>query len=700
MSRSEQESPFSAAVPPVARQMPHVTRIHGREVTDEYHWMRAREDAEVIEYLEAENAYAREVTRSLDGLRNELFDEMRARIAEADTTVPDEIGAYAYYYRSEKGKQHPLFCRRPRSQRGDEDVLLDLNAIARDHAFLHAGAIRVSPDHRLLAYTIDTSGREKYTLRVVNLESRGQVSRAIGNTSGEVEWGNDGRTLFFVELDDAFRPHELCRFHLEDPEASPISLYRESDERFSIELSKSKSRRFIFAMVASAVTSEVHYLDADRPRASPRLFAPRRQSVEYAIEHRGDSFYVLTNEDAVNFKVMEAQVLGASRQSWQEVVAHRDDVALEHMELFRNHLAIYCRAAGVPKIEIRNLSNESTHVLPSREQAYALSSREHPDFDSPVLRFEYSSMVTPTSVFDYDMERRQRALRKAVVVGGGYDPGSYLTERIHAVAADGVEVPITVAHRKGLALDGSNPCLLTGYGAYGINLDPAFDPLRTVLLDRGFVCAIAHVRGGGELGRRWYLDGAMSNKRNSFTDFIAAAEHLIARGYTSSHRLALYGKSAGGLLIGAVLNARPELAAAAVADVPFVDVINTMLDDSLPLTVNEYEEWGDPHDPSQFEYMYSYSPYDNVTASSYPALLIRAALEDSRVQYWEPAKWAARLRATKLDQSPLLLVTSSNASHSRAAGRYESLRQRAYDYAFLLAALGMVESPSQYAGLP
>jgi len=656
---------------------------------DDYYWLRERGSRPVLDYLEAENAYTRQVMRPTEALQEQLFGEMKARIKESDRSVPVQIDDYFYYQRTEAGQQYPIYCRKKGSIDAIEEILLDVNALAKGKGFLRLAAMTVSPDHRLLAYTVDTTGGERYTLRVKDLQGGTLLPDTIADTFGQVEWGNDSQTLYYTTVDASMRPYQLFRHRLGSADADEM-LLREGDERFYMEeLSKSRSRKYLFVTLVSKTTTEVWYVDADQPDARPQRFRPRQPGVEYRLAHHSDSFYVLTNENAVNFKLMKAAIADPAPEHWQEVIPHRDDVMIEEVAAFRGYLAVFRRVNGLPGILIRDLATGAEHEVSFDEPTYTVFEEGNPNFDSSVLRFEYTSLVTPRSVYDYDMAKRTRVLRKVREVLGGYRPADYQSERIFATAADGTRIPISLAYRKGLAQDGAKPCLLDGYGAYGISSDPMFSSNRLSLLDRGFVYAIAHVRGGGEMGRTWYLDGKMLSKKNTFTDFIAAAEKLIAAGYTSSEKLAIIGGSAGGLLIGAVLNMRPDLMKTAVAEVPFVDVVNTMLDASIPLTVTEYEEWGNPNEKQFFDYMLSYSPYDNVARQAYPNILIIAGLNDSRVQYWEPAKWAAKLRAMKTDHNRLLLETEMGAGHGGVSGRYDKLRESAFVYAFLLDTLGL-----------
>ncbi|HEX5387382.1 MAG TPA: S9 family peptidase [Gemmatimonadales bacterium] len=681
--------PPNAPAPPRAAVRDRVDTRHGDLRVDEYHWLRDREDPAVIAYLEAENEYTRLAMRHTEALQERLYQELVGRIQETDLSVPERLDEWLYYSRVEAGQQYPLFCRKRGSEDAPEEVLLDLNRVAEGHPYCRLGASEVSPDHRYLAYSLDLTGAEQFTLFIKNIETGELGPERIVNTARGVAWANDNRTLFYTVLDDARRPAALWRHRLGSDPALDVLMYHEPDEAFFVDVSRSRSREWLFLEIESHTTSEVRALRADQPEGAFRPVEPRAHGVEYNVAHRGDRFYIVTNDGAENFRLVTAPVSDPGRHNWRELLPHRTDVKLDGVDLFRRYLVAYERRQGLRRIRVIDLEAGGEHEVDFPESAYALNPSGNPEFDTTVLRFVYTSLVTPSMVVDYDMATRTRVVRKQTVVRGGYDATLYRTERVSARAAAGAEVPISLVYRRPLALDGSRPLLLLAYGAYGVSFDPAFSSNFLSLLDRGIVVAIAHVRGGEELGRRWYEDGKLLSKRNTFTDFVAAAEHLIAEGYTSSERLAINGGSAGGLLMGAVTNLRPDLFRAVVAEVPFVDVINTMLDPSLPLTVIEYEEWGNPSDPAYYAYMRSYSPYDNVRAGGYPHMLVTGGLNDPRVAYWEPAKWTARLRARKTNDTKLLLKTNMGAGHAGASGRYNFLREVAFKYAFLLDALGL-----------
>ncbi len=675
--------------PPVAEIIPHDVGVQGEKLIDNYFWLRERNNPDVIAYLEAENAYTETIMKHTEGLQEKLYAEMVSRIKETDFDVPQKWGDYYYYKRTGKGLQYPIYCRKQGNLDSAEEVILDLNELAQGEDYFRVGVFKISPNHQLLAFSIDTTGSETYTIHIKDLKTGELLADQIPNTYYSVQWANDNRTLFYNILDDARRPFKLFKHKLGSDPATDKLVHFEEDDAYFLSLDKSKSQKYIFLTLGSITTSEVWYLDADRPDGKFKLIHPRQHMMEYYVEHHGDKFYILTNDDAIDFKLVAANVNRPAKKYWAEIIPHQLYRKLHEIELFQNHLVVYERERGLEKIRIRNLNSGQEHYVEFDEPAYAIRGSSNPDFHSQTLRFEFSSLVTPESVFDYDMEARTRDLRKCEEVLGGYDPQQYTSERIFAETQDGTQVPISLVYKKGLVKNGRNPLFLYGYGSYGSTREPDFDPNRISLLDRGFVYAIVHVRGGGALGRSWYEDGKLLKKKNTFTDFIACTEHLIGAGYTSKENLVAYGGSAGGLLMGAITNMRPELFKAIIAKVPFVDVINTMLDASIPLTVIEYEEWGNPNEKEYYDYMKSYSPYDNVEAKDYPDILITAGLNDPRVQYWEPAKWTARLRALKTDGNRLLLKTFMGAGHAGSSGRYARLKDVAFDYAFIFDVLGI-----------
>jgi len=677
---------------PAAAAKDHVTEIHGQTLHDPYHWLRERENPEVTAYLEAENAYAEVMMEHTEGLQAALYDEMLSHVKESDESAPYPHGDYWYYSRTEEGKNYEIYCRKKGEISAPEQVLLDENELAAEHAYFAVGALSVSPDHRLMAYSTDTVGNERYNLWVKHLETGEVVDGPIPNTYYSVAWANDNKTLFYNRVDDATRPYQLWRHVVGTDPDTDVLVYEETDERFFLGIARSRSDGMLLLNLMSAVTAEWRYIDADAPTDAFRVVKPREQNVEYYVEHHPgppERFFVLTNEDAINFRVYEAPI-GSDPSAWAEIIAPSDTVTLTAIDAFANHLAVWERREGLPSVRVVDLGEASSHQVEFPEPTYAAWAGDNHEFATDVLRFEYTSLTTPPSVFDYDMGTKGLARVKEREIPN-FDRSLYETTRLEATAADGTEVPVSVVWRKD-ALRKPAPLLLAGYGSYGSSYDPYFSASRLALLDRGVVFAIAHVRGGGEMGRRWYEDGKYLQKKNTFTDFIASAEHLVASGWTQPERLAITGRSAGGLLMGAVTNMRPDLFAAVVAGVPFVDVTNTMLDPTIPLTVIEWEEWGNPQDREYFEYMRSYAPYDNVrTDAPYPHMLITAGLNDPRVAYWEPAKWAAKLRTNSLNDSLILLQTNMGAGHGGASGRYDYLRELAFEYAFVLDRLAVVE---------
>jgi oligopeptidase B len=674
--------------PPIARMVPRVHTVHGESRIDEYYWLRNRDDPEVLAHLEAENRYTNSVMLHTEALQELLYQELRGRIKEADFSVPAPQDGWLYYSRTETGEQYPIFCRRRDEDGAEEQVLLDLNRLAAGRAYFRMGAFEVSPDHRLLAYSVDTSGAEAFTVFLKDLTTGNLLAETIEQTSPTAAWANDSRTLLYIVLDDARRPSRLFRHRVGANPVEDVLVHFEPDDAFFLDINRSRSGRFLVLDLASHATSEVRYASADRPEDEFQVVEPRRHGIEYGVTHHGNRFYIVTNDDAPNFRLVSAPVESPGRANWAAVLPYRPEIKLDSAEAFERHLVVWERMDGLRRIRVLELATGKEHLIPFPEPVYTVRAEENLEFDTTVFRFSYTSLVTPGSVVDYDMVARTWTVRKQTEVLGGYDPSLYQSERRFATAPDGTRVPISLVYRLPLERDGGRPLLLQGYGSYGYSYDPAFSSNLLSLLERGYVVAIAHVRGGEEMGRAWYEGGKLLHKRNTFTDFIAAAEHLVAEEYTSPDRLAINGGSAGGLLMGAVTNLRPDLFKAVIAEVPFVDAVNTMLDATLPLTVIEYDEWGNPNDPAFYEYIRAYSPYDNVTSKDYPNILVTAGLNDPRVAYWEPAKWTARLRARKTDRNRLLLRTNMGAGHGGASGRYDYLREVAFKYAFLLDVIG------------
>jgi len=652
--------------------------VHGDTRIDNYFWLRDRKDPDTIAYLEAENAYTKEKLQHTEALQATLYAEMLGRIQQTDLSVPVKRDDYFYYTRTEQGKQYAIQCRKKGS--GAEEVLLDCNLLAEGHKYFRLGAFIASPNHRLLAYSVDFEGDEKYTVRVKNLDTGELFADEIPNTSSTLEWAADNATFFYTTLDEALRPYKVFRHTLGVKVDTPI--YHEPDERFTVDLSSTRSRAYIFININSSLTSEIRYLPKDQPAGEFRVLLPRVFETEYDVTHRGDSFFIRTNDAAKGFRVVEAPVADPSKVNWKEIIPGRDSVTIESVSAFADYLVTEERHRGLTQIYIRDMHSGAQHSIEFPEPVYTADLGANAEFNTRLLRFHYTSLVTPASIYDYNMETRERELKKQQQVLGGYDPQQYQSERIYAG-----EVPISLVYKKGFVRDGRAPMLLYGYGSYGISIDPSFSSDRLSLLDRGLVYAIAHIRGGMDLGKPWHEAGRLLQKKNTFTDFITCAEKLIADKYTSPARLAIMGRSAGGLLVGAVVNLRPDLFAAVIAGVPFVDSLNTALDPSLPLTIGEYEEFGDPGKPEFYEYMKSHAPYENVKAQAYPAMLVTAGLNDPRVSYWEPAKWVAKLRALKTNDRPLLLKTNMGSGHFGASGRYEYLKETALEYAFLLDVL-------------
>ena len=682
-------SDTTSTSPPIAKTKPKVDTVHGEERVDNYFWLREKSNPQVIEHLEAENRYTEAMMQPTEDLQEQLYQELLGRIKETDLSVPEKMGDYYYYTRTEEGKQYPIYCRKKGSLEAEEEVLLDQNALAEGHEYLEIGVYKISPNHQLLAYSTDITGGESYTLHIKDLNTGQLLSDQISNTYYSVEWANDNQTLFYTTLDVAKRPYKLYSHQLGSDSAADALIYHETDESFFLDVSKTRSKAYLLMELENINTSEIHYLEADQPTGDFKIISPRQSELEYSVEHHGDQFFIVTNADAVNFKLMRASANNPARENWEEVIPHRETVKLDGISAFQDHLVISEREDGLQKIRVHNFTTGKEHTVDFPEPVYTVRQGRNPEFSTDTLRFNYGSLVTPMSVFDYDMDKRTRELKKQDEVLGGYDPSLYESERIFAKAADGTAIPISLVYRKELVKDGNNPLLLYGYGSYGINSDPYFSSNRLSLLDRGFRYAIAHIRGGEEMGRMWYENGKLLHKRNTFTDFIACAEHLIAEKYTASDKLIIQGGSAGGLLMGAVTNMRPELFEIVIAKVPFVDVVNTMLDASIPLTVIEYDEWGNPNEKAFYDYIKSYSPYDNVEAKEYPHILVTAGLNDPRVHYWEPAKWTAKLRELKTGKNRLLLKTEMGAGHAGPSGRYDYLKEIAFEYAFIFDLLGI-----------
>jgi oligopeptidase B len=680
---AEQTAPVQ---PPMAAQRPRTTEIHGYTLKDDYFWLRDKSNPEVITYLERENAYTEEVMKSTKAFQETLYAEMLGRIKQTDLSVPSRIGEYFYYSRTEEGRQYPYMCRRKGSMEGPEEILLDLNALAQGHKYLGLGAYAVSDDGNWLAYSTDTTGYRQYSLHVKDLV-RNQVLAENIERVGSVVWATDNKTLFYTTEDAVSKRRDKFWRHAVGAPASDL-LYDEKDELFDVGASRSLDKKVIFLASYAKTSTEMRYLPADAPAASLKVILPREADHEYDVDHYNGLFYITTNKGAKNFKVVTAPMSDPSEKNWTPFIEHNPAVKISGVTFFASHIVVSEREGGLTQLRVMDPKTRQSHRIATDEPDFALSLGANPEFNTTTLRFNYQSMVTPSSVYDYDLSTRQRTLLKRQEVLGGYDPARYEAKRLWAVARDGTKVPISIVHRKGVALDGKAALLLYGYGSYGASGAPTFSSNRLSLLDRGVIFANAYIRGGGEMGEDWREQGRMMKKINTFNDFIDCAEHLVKNRYTSSDRLVIQGGSAGGLLVGAVANMRPDLFKAVVAQVPFVDVINTMLDASLPLTTSEYLEWGNPNEKPAFDYMMRYSPYDNIRAAAYPAMLVQVSLNDSQVPYWEGAKLVAKLRVTKTDKNPLLLKTNMGAGHGGSSGRYDALRETAFTYAFMLWQMG------------
>jgi oligopeptidase B len=652
--------------------------------------MNQRDSEEVIEYLNQENAYTEAVMKSTEKLQEALFQEIKGRIKEQDESVPYFENGYYYYSRYDEGKEYPIYCRKKESQDAPEEVMLDLNQMAEGYAYYSVVGVNVSPNNNIVAFGVDTVSRRQYTIYFKNLETGELLNSKIPNTTGGIAWANDNNNVFYTIIDEALRPHQIYRHSVSDEGSENDALvYEENDETFRAFVYKSKSKEYIMFGSGSTLSTEFSYLSANNPLGKPKVIQPREKGLEYSVTHYGNKFYVITNLDAKNFRLMETPVTRTEKKNWKEVIPHRTDVLLSGIEVFKNFLVIDERKDGLKQLRIIDQQTRKEHYLNFGEEVYSAWISINPEYDTPLLRYSYTSMTTPFSTYDYNMATGEKILLKQTEVVGDFSPENYETKRHWVEARDGKKIPISVVYRKGVQQDGQNPALIYGYGSYGASMDPYFSSARLSLLDRGFVYVIAHIRGGEELGREWYEDGKLLKKMNTFTDFIDCSQFLVDSKYTNLDKLFAMGGSAGGLLMGAVANLRPDLYKGMIAQVPFVDVVTTMLDTSIPLTTGEYDEWGNPNDEEYYLYMKSYSPYDQVTAQDYPNMLVTTGYHDSQVQYFEPAKWVAKLRDTKTDDNILLFKTDMDAGHGGASGRFKSLRDVAFEYAFMLYLLGI-----------
>ena len=674
----------------MVKKIPTRLETHGHVRVDDYYWLRQRDNPEVIRYLTEENDFAAKTMAHTQEFEKKLFEEIKGRIKQSDLSVPYKRDDYFYYTRFETGKEYPIYCRKLGSVDGAEQVMLDGNVLATGHEFFSIGGLAVSSGQDLLAYAIDTQGRRIHTTYLKNLSTGTMLPDVIPNVTENLAWGNDNRTLFYGKQDETtLRQHQIWRHVVGTDPATDKLVYQEDDETFGVYIFKTKSKKYLMLVSAQTITHEYRYLEADRPEGEFKVFLRRARGHEYQVDHIDERFLIRTNDRAKNFRLMSTPVAQPGRAHWREIIAHRDDVYLGDFDLFKDYLVLEERARGLTQIRVVPWSGTDAHYLEFAEPAYRAHLGANMEINTNIVRFDYTSMKTPQAVYDYDMSSRERKLLKQEEVLGGFNADDYVTERLYAPASDGTEIPLSLLYRKGLMKDGMNPTLLYGYGSYGASIDAAFASPRLSLVDRGFVFAIAHIRGGQELGRQWYDDGKLLKKKNTFTDFIACAEYLIQQRFTKPDKLFAMGRSAGGLLMGAVSNLRPDLFKGIVAEVPFVDVVTTMLDPSIPLTTGEYDEWGDPNKKEFYDYMLSYSPYDHVERKNYPAMLITGGLHDSQVQYWEPAKWVAKLRELKIGNNPVLLKTNMDAGHGGASGRFRRHQETAFSYVFLLDLAGI-----------
>jgi len=673
-------------LPPVAPVKPHTLEMHGDLRIDNYYWLNQREDQEVLDYLNAENEYYQKHTAHTKPLQEALFEEMKSRIKEDDASVPYKYNGYWYITRYEKGKDYPIYARRKETMEAPEEILFDCNVMAEGHSYFHLSGLSISEDNKWASFGVDTVSRRQYTIQVKNLESGEILPFKIENTTGGSTWAGDNKTLFYTRKDAVtLRSEKIYKHILGTDVSEDVVVYHEKDETYNVFVYKEKSKKYLVIGSGSTLTTEYRILEAKNPDGEFRLFQKRTRGMEYSISHYADKWYIMTNKDkATNFKLMTTPETATEKENWVDLIPHRAEVLLEDVDIFKDYLVVSERSNGLNKIRIMPWEGEE-YYLPFNIETYTAGTAANPDFDTDILRYSYQSMATPSSVIDFNMKTKEKTvLKEQEVLGGKFDKDNYTEERIWATAKDGTKVPISVVYRNGIKKDGSNPFLLYAYGSYGASMDPYFSSLRLSLLDRGFIYGIAHIRGGEDLGRDWYEHGKLLKKKNTFTDFIDCSEYVIAQGYTSAKHLYAEGGSAGGLLMGAVINMAPHLYNGVIAQVPFVDVVTTMLDDTIPLTTGEYDEWGNPNEKEYYDYMKSYSPYDNVVSQDYPNMLVTTGLHDSQVQYWEPAKWVAKLRTLKTDNNLLFMDTNMDAGHGGASGRFEAIKEVAKEFSFLL----------------
>lgn len=676
---------------PVAKKIEKVFEEHGNTRVDNYYWLNQREDPEVIAYLNAENDYTKDVLKDTEKLQEKIFDEIVGRIKQTDMSVPYTVDGYEYYVRYEEGGEYPIYCRKTLGENSEEQIMLNGNTMAEDYSFFQIGGWKVSFDNQLLAYSVDTVSRRKYTIHFKNILTDEVYEDAIANTSGNMAWANDNKTLYYATKDETLRSYKIFKHILGTPVKNDKLVYHEEDATFSTFVYKTESNKYLVIGSRSTLSAEYRILNANDPNGPFKVFQERQDDLEYGISHQEDRFLIHTNYEAKNFRLMEASETKTSLENWKEIIPNRDDVLLEGIDIFRTYYVVTERKNGLPEFRIIDQLENKDFYLKFDEDDYLAYTSGNADYTSRKLRYNYTSLKTPTTVYDYDIESKEQVLLKQYEVLGEYNPDDYETERLYATARDGVKVPISIIYKKGFKKDGSQPLLLYGYGSYGYSMESSFRSSRLSLIDRGFAFAIAHVRGGEEMGRYWYEDGKLLKKKNTFFDFIDCGEHLVKEGFTSSEKMFALGGSAGGLLVGAVINYRPDLFKGVIAAVPFVDVVTTMLDESIPLTTGEYDEWGNPNNVEYYNYMLSYSPYDNVKEMDYPALLITTGLHDSQVQYWEPAKWVAKLREMRTNDNMLLLWTNMEFGHGGASGRFEAYKETAMEDAFMLKLLEITE---------
>jgi len=665
---------------------------HGDVRTDPYFWMNQRDDEKVIAYLEAENAYTDEIMKHTADFQESLYKEIIGRIKQTDESVPYKKDGYYYYTRYEEAKEYPIFCRKKDKLDNPEQIMLNVNEMAEGYEFYQVAGRSVSTNNRLLAYSVDTVSRRRYTIYVKDLETGELLEDQIPNTSGGITWANDNQTIFYVvKHEETLLPYKVYRHKLGTKFTEDVLVYEEMDNTFGTSCFKTKSKSFIMLRLSSTITTEYRYLDANDPTTEFKVLQPRTRELEYYVDHYEDHFYIQTNLEAKNFRLMKTPLDKTTKENWVEVIPHRDDVLLQGFETFNEFLVLSEKEKGLSQLRIIDWKDKEEHYIQFEDEAYSAWISTNPDFDSQLLRYGYTSLTTPRSTYDYNMVTREKILLKQQEVLGDFDPTNYESKRFYCKAKDGVEVPVSIVYRKGMEKNGDNPLWITGYGSYGSSYDPYFSSVRLSLLDRGFVFAIAHVRGGEELGRQWYEDGKLLNKKNTFTDFIACTEFLIDENWTNPDLVFASGGSAGGLLMGAILNMRPDLYKGVIAQVPWVDVVTTMLDETIPLTTGEYDEWGNPNNKEYYDYMLSYSPYDEVTAQYYPNIMITTGYHDSQVQYWEPAKWTAKLRDYKTDDNLLIFKIEMDYGHGGASGRFQRYKEIALEYAFVFDLLGITE---------